>query len=651
MATARATAQLDATWRGGTATRAAERDVKGVTTEAQKTATGFGGLSKAAGAAVAGFAAVAGGAALLGRGLVAVTQLAGEQQRVETQLAATLESTGNAAGLSAAQLKDLASSLQATTTFGDEAIIASESLLLTFTKIGSDVFPRAQAAILDMSTALGTDLKGQTLQLGKALNDPIAGIGALAEAGIQFTSSQKDTIKTLVEMGDVAAAQSIILDELETQFGGSAAAAADTFNGRVTQLQNVLGDLGEAVGNQLLPPLTDLAEEVTPKLIELMTDLGPELDAVGSAAAVAADEVADLIGAIDADKIRKFSNALNTIWKFTAPGMGKALKDALPSAQDLRESLAQYSPIIADMVESQNALERSQRTIAAGSRAGARDFEEVADSVEAATEEIERLSRAQLKELGLLGRTTEATERMVEAHDQLGPAVGSTTLALDNESEAVRNLFAGYEKLSSQVSGVFLEAMDMTDGKLTSLQTATQDLDSFILDLAVTSGATATEMAFLATATGDYTQAQIDAAVKAVEFETRLGVLKQRFADGEISVYQFRDAVQDLFAAINGLQDKTVTVTVNTVENGRVVTNNAGGTAGISEFDNPGGSSSAGQIPPPPPPTSSGGNVPSPGEGDVPSRNVQVVVQGREAASLVLHDLQARSRPGSILEV
>jgi hypothetical protein len=79
---------------------------------------------------------------------------------------------------------------------------------------------------------LGTDLKGSAVQLGKALNDPIAGVGALSRVGVTFTETQKDMIKTMVEAGNVAGAQTLILDELGKEFGGSAKALADP----VTQL-------------------------------------------------------------------------------------------------------------------------------------------------------------------------------------------------------------------------------------------------------------------------------------------------------------------------------------------------------------------------------------------------------------------------------
>lgn len=56
-------------------------------------------------------------------------------------------------------------------------------MLLTFTRIGKDVFPKAVGPILNVSTAMGTDLNSAALQVGKALNDPAKGINALSRAG------------------------------------------------------------------------------------------------------------------------------------------------------------------------------------------------------------------------------------------------------------------------------------------------------------------------------------------------------------------------------------------------------------------------------------------------------------------------------------
>ena len=186
---------------------------------------------------------------------------AAEAEQVDAQLAAVLQSTGEAAGMTSSELDSLATSLSKVSTYDDEAIKSSEALLLTFTNVGSDVFPQATQAILDMSAAMGQDLKSSTVQLGKALNDPIAGITALSRVGVSFTDDQKNMIKTLVEAGDTLGAQKIILAELSKEFSGSAAAAAKTYTGQVQQLKNELGNLGEAIGSDALPELTQFIGE------------------------------------------------------------------------------------------------------------------------------------------------------------------------------------------------------------------------------------------------------------------------------------------------------------------------------------------------------------------------------------------------------
>lgn len=167
------------------------------------------------------------------------------QENAMRQLQARLESTNGVVGLSQKQIEDFAGSLQKLTTFGDEAIIEMQNLLLTFTNIRGGVFEDTTRAVLDMSVAMDQDLKTSALALGKALNDPVKGITALTRVGVSFTDTQKGLIKSLVETGQVAEAQRIILRELETEFGGAAVAAADTFGGALDQLRNAFGNLLE----------------------------------------------------------------------------------------------------------------------------------------------------------------------------------------------------------------------------------------------------------------------------------------------------------------------------------------------------------------------------------------------------------------------
>jgi len=221
------------------------------------------------------------GVAFAGLGAILGTSVkeAMESQKVQAQLAAVLKSTGGAAGVTAKMANDLASSLQRLTTYDDEAVLAAESLLLTFTNIGKDVFPDATQAILDMSTAMGQDLQTTTVQVGKALQSPVEGVTALQRAGVRLSETQKQQVKDFMAVGDAASAQKLILTELSTEFGGSAAAAANTFGGRMSQLKNAIGEVQESIGMALLPILQSLAEELSSWLSEHQEDIQKTVDA------------------------------------------------------------------------------------------------------------------------------------------------------------------------------------------------------------------------------------------------------------------------------------------------------------------------------------------------------------------------------------
>ena len=187
-------------------------------------------------------AAVAAAGFTIGRKIIEETE---RQQHAVAQLEAALKSTGAAAGYTSAQLQNMASSLQKVTTYGDDAVIGAEALLLTFTQIRGQNFADATTAVLDLATAMGGDLKGAAVQVGKALNDPVRGVNALQRVGVSFTQAQEDVIKKLVDTGHAADAQRLILKELQTEFGGSAAAARDTLGGALAALKNAFGDLFE----------------------------------------------------------------------------------------------------------------------------------------------------------------------------------------------------------------------------------------------------------------------------------------------------------------------------------------------------------------------------------------------------------------------
>lgn len=188
------------------------------------------------------------------------------QAKAIAQVEAGLKSTGAQVGFTSQELQKMASDLQTKTLFGDEVILKDATAqLLTFTNIAGDQFGRTQKAALDLATRLDGDLKSASIQLGKALNDPIANLSALSRSGIQFSAEQKEVIKSLAETNQLAEAQTVILDELEKQYGGSAEAAAEAGTGPFKQLANTIGDLSEEFGkliNDMIRPLIPRVQDI-----------------------------------------------------------------------------------------------------------------------------------------------------------------------------------------------------------------------------------------------------------------------------------------------------------------------------------------------------------------------------------------------------
>lgn len=211
---------------------------------------------------------------------------AADSQRVFAQTEAVLKSMGTTANGTATDISNMASALQKSTAFSDEAILSGANLLLTFKNIqnqageGNDIFDQTAQLMLDVARAMGTSATGEAIRLGKALNDPVKGISALTRVGIQFTEQQKAQIKALAQSGDLMGAQKIILAELQAQFGGSAAAYAQTFAGQVESLNNELNDLSEEIGFMAIPAIKSMVAEFRNLIPVIGAQLKSAIDSV-----------------------------------------------------------------------------------------------------------------------------------------------------------------------------------------------------------------------------------------------------------------------------------------------------------------------------------------------------------------------------------
>jgi hypothetical protein len=224
--------------------------------------------------------------------------------------------------------KKLADQLRRTTQATDEQIAAveqhiSKQMMLTGTtddalrpamanlvRATGDVgFAQQQLNLaLDISAATGKDLESVSLALGKAFT---GNVGALTKLGIPLDQS---VIKSK-NLGEV-------ISTLNTQFGGAAADAADTFSGRLRILRVSLSEAVEGIGYALLPFAERLVAFIQTHILPVIQAFSDKLaaggglrDALVAAAAQAGDfgvRVVDIVEKI-AKAFATFANIMITI--------------------------------------------------------------------------------------------------------------------------------------------------------------------------------------------------------------------------------------------------------------------------------------------------------------------------------------------------
>ena len=215
-------------------------DASGVN-KAQRAFKGLGGVAKVSALAFAGL-----GAATTKFGFDAV-KAAAQDQKAQLKLATTLQNVTGATDQAIAATEQFITAQQFATGVSDSEL---RPALETLIRATGDV-SKAQDILklgLDISAGSGRDLAGVSLALAKA-------------QGGQFTSLQRlgiiipENIKKSKDFGKVQ-------EYLNGLFGGQAAVAAGTYEGKLAILGQRTGELKESIGASLLPALTSLVDYI-----------------------------------------------------------------------------------------------------------------------------------------------------------------------------------------------------------------------------------------------------------------------------------------------------------------------------------------------------------------------------------------------------
>ena len=376
-----------------------------------------------------------------------------EEERQNIRLRAALRATNNQVGISATEMGKLAGEMSRATGIEDNLITNTQALLVTFTQIGGEVFPRALSAAADMSAMFGTQLNQSVIQLGKALNDPIIGVGALREIGISFTEQQKESIEMFIDQNDVMGAQTVILDELEREFGGVAEAMGETTeegNSLTNSIRSLREELGALASRQANPIrrffrnfVDDLTEATRARRILADVMSGANLQPL------AGESTVDAIARLN-DEMDKLVDRHKELQAFRGASTVQDFID--------REQLLEAIPAIALAIEELEALVVVQ--------------EELEEQTAETTEEIEAMDKR------ISGSWKTGVKGIKENFKALTPEIEAAKIEIRGMSDRMRDLVSGteafqlleYQNTLMQVEDELANIQDLIDMEIVDSQ-------------------------------------------------------------------------------------------------------------------------------------------------------------------------------------
>lgn len=245
-----------------------DSDVKGLNSGLKKITESTARIAK--GVAVG---AAAASAALAGIAVTSI-KLAQDQERAEARLESIAKKVAGATDEQVDSLKRLASAYQNVSTFGDEVLIAGQSQILSFgtTAEQAEMLTGSLTDLLAANNGMNAsqeDAINAANMLGKAINGQA---GALSRAGILLTEQQTELIKT----GDQATRVATIVEVMNDNYGGLAKTLSETSEGQMIQAKNAIGDIGEVIGQSIIPTLNKFLKVVQdnlPKVQEIATSV------------------------------------------------------------------------------------------------------------------------------------------------------------------------------------------------------------------------------------------------------------------------------------------------------------------------------------------------------------------------------------------
>lgn len=350
----------------------------------------------------------------------------------------------------------------------------------------------------------------------------------------------QEQLQAAGEEGTFAQAVMIALEETVDRTGARANLAAD--------------DMG-----RLRSALEDAKNEA---LVELISAFGEDLPSAIDEGVAAVKEFSD---AFDSDDIRKTIDFLETLWKFTAPGMAQALRDAIPEVEATANEFERMPPHVAaakrEMLEAEaaaNRLERANRELITGRGAIPAVTEATDDQVEAnqrlirSTEGLTEEQIAQnlhmLRTLGVARQFTRTMNEMGDDYELLEPPVRSANRAIEETGDVAEDTALAVTSYTDAINEQAAAARAVRDAEqarisslndyATSVQLAADNTfnanDAIFRHIDALNASPEVTLA-AGLALGIYSEAQVRARLEAVKLEAELRSIESAVLDGRLS--------------------------------------------------------------------------------------------------------------------
>ena len=326
------------------------------------------------------------------------------------RLAAQIQATGGAAGYTASQLADMADKLQDATQIDDDEITSAQSVLLKFTNISGDAFAKATSLSLDLSRAMGTDAAQAAQMLGRALEDPAEGLGAMRRAGVSLSDTEESLAKKFVAAGKSADAQAVILKAVEERVGGVAAATEKVDPDGTKKLALAISDLKKETGRGLAPAMkafNDWLADMAKNAADARKGINDLRDA--EAGSVDTETIKNAIAELEKEKQSITSQNITGLMMGFGMGASPQALEAQISSQD-KELDARIAALQAKL----KAAQEDAKKLAAQTANSAADSRD-----QAAAAYIAQVDAALKGKLASMELEAEVTNKEVSAQDKL----------------------------------------------------------------------------------------------------------------------------------------------------------------------------------------------------------------------------------------